>query len=181
MDAIILVRRLHQHRQWANRELLATAEQLTDKQLRQQHSIGQGSIWQSLTHLYAAEYVWLSALNGDDNPLAPGDVGGRLPGNQEGEGAMESLAELRARWSELDLQWAEYLRDLSADSLEDTVYKFSSITGQRLPTSRSDILTHVCTHAHYTTAQVINMMRHVGVGQLPDPMMITLSRREAVE
>jgi uncharacterized damage-inducible protein DinB len=50
---------------------LATAEQLTEQQLRQPFQIGQGSIWLSLTHLYAAEYVWLDALTGNENPLTP--------------------------------------------------------------------------------------------------------------
>ena len=178
MDAIALVRRLHQHRLWVNRELLAAAEQLSDEQLRRNFPIGQGSIWKSLTHLYAAEYVWLEALAGNENPLTPGDLRGRLPGNQEGEGAMNSVPDLRFRWSELDERWTGYLTDLQRDSLTEMVYKLNSISRQRQSTTRCDILLHVCTHAQYTTAQVINMMRHVGVEQLPDPMMITLARKE---
>jgi len=37
----------------------------------------------------------------------------------------------------------------------------------------------VCTHAQYTTAQVINMLRQLGAQPLPDPMLITLARGEA--
>ncbi len=85
-----------------NDELLDTADQLTEEQLRQPFEIGQGSIWMSLTHLYAAEYVWLEALMGNETPLTPGDVRGKLPGNQEGEAAMISLSELRSRWKELN-------------------------------------------------------------------------------
>jgi hypothetical protein len=42
------------------------------------------------------------------------------------------------------------------------------------------VLLHVCTHAHYTVAQGINMLRRLGVptDRLPDPMLITLSRQE---
>lgn len=178
MDSIALIRRLHQHRLWVNGELLDTADQLTEEQLRQPFEIGQGSIWKSLAHLYAAEYVWLDALVGNENPLTPGDARGKLPGNQEGEAAMTALSELRSRWSELDQRWTAYLIALSSDSLTETVYKNNSVSGQRLPTQRSDILIHVCTHAQYTTAQVVNMMRHVGVEQLPDPMLITLARQE---
>ena len=178
MDSIALIRRLHQHRQWANSRVFEAAEKLTDEQLRQPFQIGQGSIWQSLTHLYAAEYVWLEALVGNESPLTPGDARGKLPGNQQGKGAMTSLSELRSRWTELDERWTAYLADLTSDSLTEIVYKTNSLTGQRAGTQRSDILLHVCTHAQYTTAQAINMMRHVGVDELPDPMLITLARQE---
>ena len=42
MDSIALIRRLHQHRQWVNDELLNTADQLTEEQLRQPFEIGHG-------------------------------------------------------------------------------------------------------------------------------------------
>ena len=177
MDSITLIRRLHQHRQWVNERLLSVADQLSDEQLQRRFAIGQGSIWKSLTHLYAGEYVWLETLMGNENPLTPGDARGKLPGNQEGEGPISSLSELRSRWSELDHRWQSYLESLSSNSLSDIVYKISSLSGQRAGTHRSDILIHVCTHAHYTAAQVINMMRHAGVEELPDPMLITMARQ----
>ncbi len=178
MDSIVLIRRLHEHRQWANKKLLDVAGQLSAEQLRRSFEIGQGSIWKSLLHLYAAEYVWLEALTGDEDPLTPGDVVGKLPGNQEGPEAIASLSELQARWSGLDERWNRYLEQLSPDALGDAVFKINSLTGQRSGTRRSDVLLHVCTHAQYTTAQAINMMRHVGVEQLPDPMLISLARQE---
>ena len=58
--------------------------------------------------MYAAEYVWLATLNGDESPLTPVDMPGSLPGNQEGENAAQSLDELLSRWSELDAQWHDY-------------------------------------------------------------------------
>jgi len=82
LNAVDLVQRLHQHRAWVNGNLLTAAAQLTAEQLRTPFQIGQGSIWRSLVHLYAAEYVWLEALLGNDDPLVQGDVRGKLPGNQ---------------------------------------------------------------------------------------------------
>ena len=93
MNALDLVRRLHDHRAWANRRLLEAAGSLSGEQLRQPFSIGQGSIWKSLLHLYAAEYVWLATLEGDPAPLVPGDLPGKIPGNQEGQGGIASLAQ----------------------------------------------------------------------------------------
>ena len=95
MSAIELLQRLHQHRAWVNGNLLSAAATLSDEQLRSPFPIGQGSVWKSLLHLYAAEHVWLEALNGNEAFLVPGDLPGKLPGNQLGEGGIAGL--LRSR------------------------------------------------------------------------------------
>jgi len=178
MNAVELLQRLHQHRTWVNGNLLAAAAALSDEQLRSAFQIGQGSIWKSLLHLYAAEYVWLEALHGNEAFLVPGDLPGKLPGNQQGEGGITGLEELRQKWSSLDQRWADYLAALTPTALQEVVYRKSSL-GQRFGTRRSDVLLHVCTHAHYTAAQVINMLRHAGVEKLPETMLISLARHEA--
>ncbi|MCG8651856.1 MAG: hypothetical protein MI861_18600 [Pirellulales bacterium] len=132
-----------------------------------------------MTHLYAAEYVWLAALLGDDNPLAPGDAPGKLPGNQEGQDAMESVSDLQSHWLHLEERWESYLGSLQVANLTEQVAKKNSRSGQLHHTQRSDVLLHVCTHAQYTTAQAINMMRQLGVEPLPDPMLITMARQES--
>lgn len=179
MESLDLIRRLHRHRHWVNQQLLAAAAGLSDEQLRRQFEIGQGSLWRTLTHLYAGEYVWLETLLGDEQPVAPGDLAEQLPGNQQGAGAAKSLSQLRSRWAELDKRWERYLDSLTTPSLDDSVYKTSSLGGKRAGTRRGDILLHVCTHAHYTSAQAINMLRHLGVTPLPDLMLITLARSES--
>lgn len=181
--AITLIQRLHQHRAWVNKNLLDVASTLTDEQLHRSFPIGQGSIWKSLLHLHAAEYVWLEALMGNDDPILPGDLPGKIPGNQLGEGGISSLDELRTKWAELEQQWGQHLAQLTSDSLDEPVYKVSTSSGagQRFATRRSDVLLHVCTHAQYTTAQVINMFRHVGIEKLPETMLTSMARQEVGE
>jgi uncharacterized damage-inducible protein DinB len=178
MNAVELLQRLHQHRAWVNGNLLAAAATLSHEQLRSEFQIGQGSVWKSLVHLYAAEYVWLEALLGNEAFLVPGDLPGKIPGNQQGEGGITGLDDLRQKWSALEQRWIGYLASLAPTALEGVVYRKSS-SGQRFGTRRSDVLLHVCTHAHYTAAQVVNMLRHVGVEQLPDTMLISLARQQA--
>jgi uncharacterized damage-inducible protein DinB len=178
MNAVELLQRLHQHRTWVNGNLLTAAAALSDEQLRSAYQIGQGSVWKSLLHLYAAENVWLEALLGNEAFLVPGDLPGKIPGNQQGEGGVTGLDDLRQKWSPLEQRWVGYLAALTPAALEEVVYRRSSL-GQRFGTRRSDVLLHVCTHAHYTAAQVINMLRHAGVEQLPETMLISLARHEA--
>jgi uncharacterized damage-inducible protein DinB len=181
MNAVALLQRLHQHRAWVNGNLLTAAADLSDVQLRAPFPIGQGSVWKSLLHLYAAEFVWLEALLGNDDPLVPGDVPGKLPGNQQGSGGITGLDDLRQKWADLGRRWAGYLAALTAEALEELVYKKSTSSGlgKRFGTRRGDILLHVCTHAHYTAAQVVNMLRQTGAAKLPETMLISLARHEA--
>ncbi len=181
MNAVDLVQRLHQHRAWVNGNLLTTAVSLSDEQLRTPFQIGQGSIWKSLVHLYAAEFVWLEALLGNDDPVIQGDLPGKLPGNQQGEGGIKDLDDLRQKWIALEQRWSSYLTSLMPESLDELVYKKSTSygLGKRYGTRRSDVLLHVCTHAQYTTAQVLNMFRQTGADRLPETMLISLARQAA--
>ena len=180
-NAVTVISRLHHHRAWVNENLLAAAKGLDDEQLRRSFPIGQGSVWKSLLHLYAAEYVWLEALLGNDDPLLPGDLRGELPGNQRGDHPIASLAELTEKWHELQSRWVSYLANLPAAALDEPVNKISTSSGhgQRLATRTSDVLMHVCTHAQYTVAQVVNMLRQLGVEKLPETMLISMARADA--
>src|SRR5262245_31793125 len=122
-NSMILIRRLHQHRVWVNENLLASAEGLSEEQLKRTIAIGQGSAWMSLIHMYAAEYVWLETMLGDGNPVMRGDVRGKIPGNQLAGGGFTWLVELRQEWIELARRWDEYLVGLTAEALDQPVYK----------------------------------------------------------
>ena len=182
MNAVTPIVRLHQHRLWSNDHLREACRSLSEKQLRQEHQIGQGTLWKTLCHMYAAEFVWLKALCGSAETLAPGDLPGKLPGNQEGDDAARNLLQLTGRWEELNGQWESYLAELTPAKLGETIYKKSSSSyqGQLIGASAMDVLMHVCTHAQYTTAQAMNMLRHLGVEKLPPVMLITLARKESV-
>ncbi len=128
MDAIPLIQRLHQHRIWATNNLLDAAEQLSTEKadtekLHADFEIGQGSVWKSLAHMQAAEYLWLETLLGNETALFPGNLPGKLPGNQQGEGGIKDFADLRRKWSALDKRWAEYLAGLAPAALDETIYR----------------------------------------------------------
>jgi uncharacterized damage-inducible protein DinB len=180
MDAINLIKRLHQHRAWANDRLQAAAAQLSDEKLHATFQIGQGSVWKSLLHMHAAEYVWLETLQGNEHALFPGDAPGMIPGNQQGEGRIKDLAELREKWKAQEERWKAYLAGLSPAALEEMIYRTrtSGGTTTRFGVRRSDALLHVCTHAHYTGTQTVNMLRHCGVEKTPDIMLMSLARAE---
>ena len=111
--------------------------------------------------------------------MTPGDVAGKIPGNQEGEGAIKTIGELDRRWGELNARWERWLDGLSDSTLDENVTRVSTSSGagKRFVHTKGDVAMHVSTHTHYTAAQVVNMLRQLGV-ELPETMLITLARRE---
>lgn len=183
MNSVSVIQRLHHHRAWVNQNLLTTAGRLSEQQLQRKFEIGQGTVWKTLVHMYGAEYVWIEALLGNENPTVPGDLPGQIPGNQLGDGGITSLADLNSKWGATEYKWKTYLQSLAPESLEELVYKIRTSGGDtiRLATRRVDILLHVCTHAQYTAAQAVNMLRHLGVKELPETMLISLARQELAQ
>ncbi len=149
---------------WSNARLRDAAAPLAESQLRRAFEIGMGSVWATLVHLYAAELVWLEALRGRaDAPLADAD-------------SFESFEQLVIAWAALDRRWSRYLDDLTDARLTTTIHKRSTLTGRTHATPVADVLLHVCTHAQYTTAQCVHMLKRLGVEPLPDCQLITMSR-----
>ena len=84
-----------------------------------------------------------------------------------------------------EVQGVDLARPLAPDVVgeirDETVYKVStgSGRGRRFGTRRADVLLHLCTHAQYTAAQAVNMLRQAGAEGQPDVMLISLARRES--
>jgi uncharacterized damage-inducible protein DinB len=181
VNSLTVVRRMHEHRIWADHQLVHAAVSLTDEQLHHDLPIGQGSVWKSLCHMWAAEHVWLDAVHGIEAAVAPGDDPRKLPGNQLAADGMRTMSELETRWERLHARWANYLAKLSADNLVRDVWRSSPMIDppKRLKTALLDVLLHVCMHAHWTAAQTVNMLRTVGAETpLPNVMHISLARQQ---
>ena len=163
-DALSVVRRLHEHRAWVNARLREAARGLEADALHRRFDIGQGTLLDTLSHLYLAERVWLEALSGQAPPTRD-------------ELTFETLDDLEREWEELEGRWSRFLASLDASDLGRMVEKRSSHeeTVQRTPLL--DALLHVCTHGQYTTAQAANMLRQLGHTP-PDTQLITMSRGE---
>ncbi|MFN0109530.1 MAG: DinB family protein, partial [Blastocatellia bacterium] len=59
------IRQLLDYTEYANHLVLDAAEQLTEEQLRQDVKISMGSIFGTLVHMAAAEWIWLERWLGN--------------------------------------------------------------------------------------------------------------------
>jgi uncharacterized damage-inducible protein DinB len=165
MHAVDVVRRLQSYRAWVNRQLLTSARALTAEELRRPFEIGQGSVWSSLVHLFGADRLWLDAFTAHD----------ATPFTRDDE--FDGLDALTTAWSDVERGWDALLDALHEDDLARTVVRFDR-TGNRVTVEALDAHLQLCTHAAYTAAQVVNMMRHLGVHPLPSTMLLEQARAE---
>ncbi len=165
MEAIQILRRLHQYRAWSNRQLLHACRPLSREQLDAPFEIGQGSVWKSLVHLLAADSLWVNAFEGrPDSPVAC-------------EADFKDLDDLANQWADLDRRWQDLLARLDRSDLERPIFR-TDLRNQWFSLGRLDAHLQVCTHAAYTAAQVVNMLRRLGVAPLPSCMLVTMAYAE---
>jgi uncharacterized damage-inducible protein DinB len=165
MEAIQILHRLHQYRAWCNRQLLHSCRPLSAEQLHAPFEIGQGSVWRSLVHLLAADSLWLDAFEGRPDSPVPC------------EADFKDLQELADRWADLDRRWLDALARLDGSDLERPVLR-ADLRNQRFTLDRVDAHLQVCTHAAYTAAQLVNMLRRLGVAPLPNCMLVAMAYAE---
>jgi len=149
-DKADVVAILFAHCRSADAELLAIIRELTPEQLDRAFEMGLGSIRATYEHN-------LGALRGWADVFANRPRRAWLP--DEGPYTIEQLDAITTA---LHDDWVEIVDKFPLDEVierprGDSMRRFT----------RAHIVTHVTTHAMHHRAQMINMLRHVGVENLP--------------
>ena len=137
------------HDRWANEQLYNACEPLSESQFNQSFEMGTGSLHNNLVHNLGAMRGWTDVL--DETESRP-----RLEEKQY------TLDEIRAMQCEIanDFERAALRRPF------DTVIQRER-GGKEYTFTVGGILTHVTTHSMHHRAQCLNMLRQLGVEQLP--------------
>ena len=153
--ALLPVLRLHGYKLASRDAFLELCRGIGDAELRRSFPIGMGSLWATLTHLYGADVVWIDALTGVDDTVLPAS------------GTIGSLDELLGVWSSVDDRWHGYLATLREERLTGRITRRSRAMNRSYTVTVLDVLLHVCTHQAHTIAQGRNMLRSLGLTELP--------------
>ena len=137
------------HARWADSLLLDHASKLTDAQLDQPFEIGLQTLRATITHNIAAMRAWADVYaERTQRPWIEDE-------------APHTLDQLRAMHDETHTDWADLAARLPLDTvLERPPRKFT----------RAHILAHVTTHSIHHRAQAFNILRHLGVGTVSEPL-----------
>lgn len=148
------VRVLLASNRWAMHALLDAMEPLTDAQLDEAFEMGLGTLRSSVRHMLGAMDGWTGVLLGE--PFG----GGSRPPALTPERSY-SVAEFRRLTDEI----ADALERAAAGDM-DKVFT-GERGGRRYSFTRGGVVCHVATHGFHHRAQCLNMLRRLGVGELP--------------
>jgi len=138
------------HNAWANAQLVEACKPLTDEQLDRAFEMGLGSLRPTVTHILGAMRGWTDFL-----------------AKREQRERLESSPELGpAGWSQMMPEMDRDLREAALSGPLDEVLS-AERGGRSYSFVRSHVIVHVTTHGVHHRAQCLNMLRHLGVSDLP--------------
>ena len=137
---------------WANDRLFDACVALDDAALDQEFEMGLGSIRKSLVHNLGAMIGWTGVLQEAKDPFAAMQ--------KETANSIEDLRDAQKRASQ------EFQAAVLSGQFTDTMNRERE--DKVLVFTRGGICAHVMTHSMHHRAQCLNMLRQLGVGDLPE-------------
>ncbi|MHC4415908.1 MAG: DinB family protein [Planctomycetota bacterium] len=149
--------RLLRHNAWATRVLLERCRGLTETQFTRVFEIGPGSLHDTLLHIVGAMWRWTDRISGRaDRPFVEKDR--RLTPD-------EIINLLDTTSSELETVMKQVV---DGDRLDENMEVVIRGQQRSFVFTRGTAIVHVLTHGVHHRAQALNMLRRLGVSDLPE-------------
>jgi uncharacterized damage-inducible protein DinB len=145
------------HDRWATGKILDACTSLTDAQFHQPFEMGPGSVHNTALHMLGAMRLWCDVLSGEPS----------TPTRLDQDGKKRTASALIALAGET----YDYFTDLALKHpVEESI---SRERGGKIYTfTCGAVITHVTTHGMHHRAQLLNMLRHLGVNPLPKSSVV---------
>ena len=143
------IQMLFDYNRWANALILDTVARLTPEQLTEDLATSHRSVHATLTHILAAEWIWLMRCRGVSPKalLDPNDF--------------PDLDSLKRRWAEVE-QAQQGLIDEMTDERLDSLIAYTNTRGEQWEYPLGQIMQHVFNHSTYHRGQITAMLRQLG-------------------
>jgi uncharacterized damage-inducible protein DinB len=154
--SVDLMRGLYDYHRWANRRLFDHAAGLGDLVVQQDVGVHFSfpTIKGMFAHLYGADRIWLERWQGSS------------PTRLYGDADFPSLADLRTRWDELEVEQRRFVEALGVADLERPVH-YRDTRGHPYTAVLGPLLQHVVNHATHHRSEIATMLTEVS-GAPPD-------------
>jgi uncharacterized damage-inducible protein DinB len=140
------------HDAWTTRELLLRCRGLSDEQLDRTFPIGHGSLRATFVHIIWNMEVWTDLMC--ERPRRPD------PGP-----AAETIPRLIERLDAVAAEFAAVSRRLQAERRLDDIF-YDTVESPPIEKTFGGAIVHTITHSMHHRAQVLNMMRQLGIKDL---------------
>ncbi len=149
MAVSVDVLRMHlDYSAWASRRLVAAAAELSEEELHRDFGTADGSVLNTLVHIFAADRVWLWRLAGGANPGFVHESDRRL-------------AVLQNDWPPLYERWAEFAARQTAQSVV-APFTYTDMKGRVWTQPVWQLILHVVNHGTSHRGQVAGFLRCMG-------------------
>jgi uncharacterized damage-inducible protein DinB len=144
------VKLLHAFNAWATERIFNALSPLSQEQLTADMKASHGSIHGTLSHMVAAEKIWLSRWVGKPQQklMAPAEA--------------PTLSELKAVWENVGFETARWLGTMTDKKLQDR-FSMTTSTGETFTHVFWQAFQHVVDHSTYHRGQIITLLRQSGI------------------
>lgn len=156
-----------QYNLWANKKLTSYLRNYTDDLLRKEVISSFPSIGKTLFHIWDAQIIWYSRLNGESLDY--------FPSEKYGKNVMDAFDGLLESGQEM-IDWIDTNIVEDADALKEVHYK--TIKGSPYSQKAFEILAHTFNHGSYHRGQIITMAKQLGFRELPSTDFIFFVREK---
>lgn len=149
MSRIGEIQELYEYNRWANGRVLDAVAALSEEQFTKNLGSSFPSVRDTLVHVLASEWVWLSRWEGVS------------PRGMPDGWASSQYDELRSRWREVEERQRQFVSGVTEAELDEAI-SYQTTTGEGFRTVLWQMLRHVANHSTYHRGQVITMLRQLG-------------------
>lgn len=144
------IRELYAYHRWANGRMLDAVAKLKREEFVQTVGGSFGSVQGTLTHMLAADWVWLERWNGTSPTGFP-------------DWDVATFEALSAKWADVEREQAAFVEGLESDDLYRMV-SYRNLAGVPADNELWQLLRHVVNHGTYHRGQVTVLLRDLDHG-----------------
>ena len=155
---------LFDYNAWANRTMFDAAQALPPEQYFRDLKSSYGGVHGTLCHIVWAEQLWLHRWMIRPNPGVPQGTD------------LESLADVRERWEQVDAERGRFVAVRTDASLDETRVVKPSSGGEYVHTFRQ-MFRHFINHSSYHRGQIVTFLRQLGAKPPTTDLILYYRRR----
>jgi len=157
---------LYDYNRWANARVLDAAAKLNPAQYTRDLSNSFLSLRDTLTHILAAEWIWLKRWQSESPKalLDPADF--------------PDLAALRAKWLEVEREQMAFVNNLTDERLNASI-SYINTKGKTWTYPLWQMLQHLVNHSTYHRGQVITMLRQLGAAPVATDFLLFFDEKKS--
>ena len=149
---------------WANKRICSVIDSLSDEKFQREVVSSFPSIQKTLLHMWVAQLIWIQRFEG---------LSLSVSSSEEFQGTREDIVNGLISTSEK----LEAMADAFTKEDLRQIRKYTTLKSGSAMSAQYQMLIHVFNHNTYHRGQLVTMLRHVGITELPQTDLIFFYRQ----